>query len=892
MSLRSGVRLGPYEIVSLVGAGGMGEVYRARDTRLGRSVAIKVIGSGYGNHPEMRRRFDTEARLVAQLDHPRIGALFDVGHDEAIDYVVMEFIEGKTLADRIAQGPLAFAEWIGYAIEIAAGLAYAHARGVEHRDLKPGNILLTASGVKIIDFGIGKLRESDEHPSNTVASLKTLPLPTATPGSLPGTTAYLSPERLQGRRADHRCDIFAFGALMYEMATGRRAFDGPTPADVVAAILTADPPPLSGSEPRLAEIDWLISRCLKKAPEDRWQSMADVEAILKRIARTTSKPGPVERHAAAAAAPRIVAVSILAAVAIAGLAWLTSRGSRAAPPPRAVVFTVPPLPASGFTPTESSVQSPQIAVSPDGRSLAFVATGVDGVSQIWLRAIDAVMAQPLPGTVDATYPFWSASSRSIGFFSHGELKRIDVDAGPARTLAPARAGKGGTWSADDTILFTPDTNGGINRIAADGSVHEQTVVSTSRRETSHRWPQFLPDGRHYIYFAKSADDAQSGIRFASLDAPGGDTLVVRTNFGAIYAPPAYLLYVSEGALLAATFDTRHGRLMDDPVTIVERIATSSNFYGAFSASTNGVLAYATSVSPGELAWMGRDGRRIGSAAGPGQYVDFQLSPNNRYIAVGQADQHSDRSDLHLIDLLRGSNLRLTTSPATDASPVWSPDGSRLMFRSNRERQHDLYVRPAAGGGADQLFLKSTVAKYPTDWSPDSAFIVYHASQPRTHYDVWAAPVDHPNQSRPLVQTEFDDVQGQISPTGRWLAYSSNQSSRFEVYVQPLHADGRKWQVSVGGGSDPKWRADEKEIFYLDGNGRMMSVGLSGGTDFDPGVPQPLFRLRDTAVIPPYLSAYDVQGDGERFLVRVSTEDMQTHPLNVVVNWLPTIRTAK
>jgi Tol biopolymer transport system component len=605
---------------------------------------------------------------------------------------------------------------------------------------------------------------------------------------------------------------------------------------------------------------------------------------------TSFRARPGDRRAPVSTSQRFLAAGIILALAAAGLAFFARRGpAPAAAPQRAVAFTVAPLPARGFT-TASSLQSPQFSVSPDGRYLAFVATGVDHLSQIWLRPIDASMARPLAGTVDAMYPFWSASSRSLGFFSRGQLKRIDIDGGPVRSLAAARAGNGGAWSADDTILFTREPTSGIYRLSPDGTVREQTVLSTSRRETSHRWPQFLPDGRHFIYFAKSADDTQSGIRLASLDAPG-DVGVVRSNVGAIYVPPGYLLYVSEHALLAASFDVAHGRLTD-PVMLVESIATSSNFYGAFSSSNNGVLAYATTVPPGELAWIGRDDQRLGVAAGPGQYVDFQLSPDSRYLAVAELEPQSDRADLRLIDLVRGGNLRLTTSPATDASPVWSPDGTRLAFRSNREGQHDLYVRQAAGGGPDELFVKNLVAKYPTDWSPDGAFILYHAFDERTHYDLWAALVDHPTQPRPLLQTEFDEVQGQISPSGRWLAYTSNQSSRFEVYVQPLRDDSRKWQVSIGGGSDPKWRADEKEMFFVGSDGRMMSVGLTGGTAFDPGAPRPLFRFRDIDVSSPFLSAYNVQRDGQRFLVPASIEELSTHPLNVLVNWSVPVRAAK
>ena len=881
-ALAPGMRLGPYEIMALAGAGGMGEVYRAHDTRLGRVVAIKVIGSAYSDHQEMRRRFETEARLAAQLDHPRIGAVYDVGSDGGVDYFVMEYIEGRTLAVRLAEGRLPFAEMIGYAIEIAAALAYAHRRTVEHRDLKPGNVLLTPSGVKVIDFGLGKLR-LDERPSDRTATMKTTPLPAIQPGSVPGTPGYLPPERLQGLRADHRSDIFAFGAVLYEMAAGRRAFDGATPADLVAAILTTDPPPIAGSEPALADVDWVVRRCLRKAPDERWQSMADVEAVLKRIASTTSRPRPVTTRAAMSLGFPVLAAAIAVALVLGGLA-LRARGGAApaAAPLRPVALTVPPPPGTEFTPTESSVRSPQLAVSPDGRYLAFVASGADRVSQIWLRPIDSTLARPIPGTANAIYPFWSASSRSIGFFSDGHLKRIDIDGGPARTLADAPNGRGGAWNADDVILFSPATSEVIYRVSAGGGAVQQTVMSSSRRDTSHRWPQFLPDGRRFIYLARSVDDDQSAICLASLDAPG-DAIVVRSGFGALYTP-GRLLYVSEGVLFASSFDVAHARVIGEPVALVDHVATSSNFYGAFSASSNGVLAYASSTSQAELAWMGRDGRRLGLVAGPGRYVEFHLSPDSRYLAVAEVEAHSDRADLRLLDLVRGANLRLTTSPATDASPVWSPDGTRLAFRSNREQIHDLYIRPAAGGGEDQLFLKTSAAKYPTDWSPDGSFVVYHTNGKRTQHDVWVVPVDHPDQPRPVVQTEFDEMQGQISRSGRWLAYTSNQSSRYEVYVQPWQPDGRKWQISTDGGSDPKWRADDKELFYIARDGRLMSVDLSTVPTFDPGTPRPLFPVPDSAPVAPFLSVYDVQRDGQRFLVRVPTEDRQTHPLNVLVNW--------
>jgi len=636
--LEPGVRLGPYEIMALDGAGGMGEVYRARDTRLGRVVAIKVIGLGFGEDAEMRRRFDEEGRLAAQLDHPRICAVHDVGHDTGVDYLVMEYLEGRTLADRLKAGPLPFGELLGYAIEIAAGLAYAHRRGVIHRDLKPGNIVLTRSGVKIVDFGLATVRQAVSHHTSTdVAGMNTVPLTPPVANAIIGTAQYLPPERIYGHEIDHRGDIFGFGAVLYEMATGRRAFDGSTPATLIAAILTSEPPRIPDTTPS-ATIDWIVRECLKKDPTERWESMRDVESVLKRIASAYSsgldQPHDRPRRTIMRSA-QLAALLVVAAIAGIALIAVESRSARVDhSSPIAVV--VPPPSGAGFTPTESSKQSSQLAISPDGQTLAFVASTEDGVPQIWIRRLDSPVPHAIAGTDRASYPFWSASSHSLGFFAGRQLKRVDLDGGPPRALASAPNGRGGTWSLDDVILYAPQTDGTIFRVSAAGGP-SQPATAVRANEVSHRWPQFLPDGRHFLYFARSADEKQC-ILLGSLD---GQTVTEVTDspVGGVFMPPDQLLYVSDGVLLAASFDPAAGRLRGDPVPVVDRIATSSNFYGAFSASTNGVLAYATSASFAELVWVGRDGRRLGVAAPRGSFVDFRLSPDGRYVAVADVDAH-------------------------------------------------------------------------------------------------------------------------------------------------------------------------------------------------------------------------------------------------------------
>ena len=887
MALDAGMRVGPYEILGLVAAGGMGEVYRARDSRLERIVAIKVVGSAMGNDPDMRQRFDSEARLAAQLHHPRIAAIHDVGHDGGVDYLVMEFIEGQSLAERIAAGALPFSELVGYAIELAAGLGYAHRRGVVHRDLKPSNILITPNGLKIIDFGLATLRQEEHRPSDEIAAMKTTPRRKTEADCIPGTAGYVPPERLQGFSADHRTDIFAFGAVLYEMASGRRAFDGATPADLIAAVLTAEPPPLTGGDPAIDELDWVVRRCLRKPPDERWQSIVDVEAVLKRIASASARR-PANDAAIAQPPSRRTIISVASAAAaiaaaIGALGVLALQRPIAVDRPQPVALSIAPPPNGAFTPTESSVQSPQLAISPDGRAVAFVASGANGVPQIWVRALDSTDVLPVPGTEHAAYPFWSASSRSIGFFTDRQLKRVDLDGTPPRALASAPDGRGGSANADDVILFSRATTDAIYRLNADGSVVQQTKLSASQGDTSHRWPQFLPDGRHFLYFSRSGNGVPSSIRIASIDG-GEDRVVVESGVGAVYGS-GQLFYVSDGALLAAPFDAGRGRLTGGAVPVVSDVAISSNFYGAFSASVNGALAYAMKASTSELVWMARDGRRLGVAAPRGGYVDFRLSPDGRHLAIAEIEQHSGLSDLRLLDLQRGTNSRLTTSPATDASPVFSPDGTRLVFRSNRERGvHDLYLRPFSGGH-DELFVSGPVAKSPTDWSRDGSIVVYHADDENTHHDIWAAALADPAHPRALVQTEYDEMQGQLSPSGRWLAYASNQSSRLEVYVQRTDNDSRKWPISTDGGSDPKWNPDEKQLYYIAGDGRLMSVDITSATMLEPGTPRPLFPLRDVGRLAPYPSAYEVHPDG-RFLVREPIQDPHTLPLNVVVNWSP------
>jgi Tol biopolymer transport system component len=866
----------------------MGEVYRAVDGRLGRGVAVKVIRSGgFGDRSEMRQRFEREARLAAGLEHPRICAVFDVGCEGEIDYLVMEFLEGESLAVRLQRGPIPARELLGCAIEIASALACAHQHGIVHRDLKPANIFLTRNGVKLLDFGLAKLRQAGALPSPQMADLQTAALPAAVDRAVPGTPPYIPPERLEGADADHRSDIFAFGAVLYEMATCARAFDGATPAALIAAIISAEPPPMGGRGTTTPEIEWVVRRCLRKAPDERWQSMSDVEAILKGIASGIPLGAGGSPAATAGRSPRhawLIGAGLVVMLAVAAASLYATRrpGDAAAAPLVAVL--VPPPPDGRFTTTESSVQAVQLAISPDGRHLAFVAAAANSGSQLWVRDIDSPTPRPVAGSAGAMYPFWSADSRSIGFFTEAELRRVDLDGGVSRLLAAAPNGRGGDWNADDVILFAPQAAGGIYRINADGTGLAPVMTPAAERgETSYRWPHFLPDGRQFVYFARSIQEPNTGIYEAALDAPAA-TLLVRSEFGAAYAPPGRLLYIEEGALVARDLDVARKRLTGPPITITDHVGASSNFYGAFSASRTDTIAFGSSASTSELVWFNRSGDRLAQAAGRSRYVDFAIARDGRSLAVAEVDPRTEHADIHLIDLQRGTNLRLTTDPATDASPLLAPDGDRIVFRSNRHRVHDLYARSLIGTGAEELLLSTPSAKYPTAWSPDGTLIVFHAYDDRTRWDIWATSPDRSEPPRTLVRGDFNEVQGQISPNQRWLAYTSDESSRPEVYVQPLQGSGRKWRISTDGGSDPHWRADGRELFYVSPAGQLMAVSVQPDRELEPTRPQQLFRVPMPQVTGPYSTMYQVDRSGDRFVVRLPLEDLRTLPLTLLINW--------
>jgi serine/threonine protein kinase len=875
MPLEPGTRLGPYVIEALAGAGGMGEVYRARDRRLGRIVAIKIIAAALGAQPEMRRRFDDEARIAASLDHPRICAVYDVGHDADLDYLVMELVEGRSLAARISAGPLPLRELIGYAIEMAQAMAYAHARGIVHRDLKPGNVLLTSAGIKIIDFGIGKLRRDGQMASGAVAHKKTAPLAFTSPGSIPGTAQYVPPERLQGGEGDHRSDIFAFGTVVYEMASGRRAFEGSSPADLVAAILTSDPPPLIGDEPGVAELDWVVRRCLRKNPEERWQSMVDVEAILKRMAASTSSPVTAASKRPLSWAINRWTTSAASVLGVLAVLAFVPYFAGTAPDPKPTRFEIYPPP--GWV-IETGKPNP-LSISPDGRRIVFAASK-DGRGLLWVRSLETVDAEPLTGTDNGYAPFWSPDSRYLGFFTtDAKLKTISVTGGSLMTVCDGCRGEG-TWGRSGLIVFAPGRTGvPLQKVPASGGT-PTPATALGKDEITHRRPNFLPDGQHFLYYVNQAAAAGPGY-VASLD-PAEPRRRVSDDWRRSFYAGAHVLFARESTLMAQPWDAWRVAPRGDAFAIVEGIQTP-NTAPVFSASENDVLVYQNRPPhDGQLVWFNRRGERLGVLGAPADYGDIEVAPDGKRVAVTLSDAARGRRILSLLDVARGVTARFTTTAKPEYAPIWSPDGNRIAFSCSRSST-DICQRSSNGAGAEELLLSTNRPKVPVAWSPDGRFILYIAPGVDDHQvTLWVLPLVGDRKPFPFAEIDTLGGSGQFSRDGRWIAYVSGETGRDEVYIASFPDSGRKTRVSSSGGSYPRWRRDGTELFYITPipEAKLMSAPLvRRGAAVEVGAVRTLF---DPHVSRSGRYMYDVSPDGQRFLVNTIDEAAQT--INVVLNW--------
>jgi Tol biopolymer transport system component len=882
MSLPSGTKLGRYEIRSKIGEGGMGVVYRARDERLNRDVAIKVLPAALSKDPDRLRRFEQESQAAGALNHPNILAVYDVGtHDDA-PYIVSELLEGESLKGRLDEGPLPQRKAINYAVHIAQGLAAAHEKGIIHRDLKPDNLFVTGDDrVKILDFGIAKLvaPNNEDKPQTEIATRKVQ----TDPGTVVGTVGYMSPEQVRGKHVDHRSDIFSLGAVLYEMLSGQRAFRRDTAIETLNAILKEEPPELATANlsipPAMERVVW---HCLEKSPERRFQSANDVAFALDALsgvgaARTTQEtlvtPGGRARWITTERLLWASMCAVLLAATLLFAYWSRRQTTR----PRAVRLAV-------VTPPDALPS--RVTVSPDGQRLVFIANAADGKRVLWVRWLNSVTAQPLAGTEGADSPFWSADNRFVAYFAAGKLLKVDISGGRPQILCPASENRGGAWSPNGTIIFAGSE--GLYRVSSQGGAAALTTKAAPKEE-AHRWPQFLPDGNHFVFLADAGTAEDHHIRLGSLDSQESQIL-----FGAIsrivYAPPGYLLYVNQGALVARAFDANSLKVTGEPVTVVEHVAeVGPNHEYDFSVSDDGVLAYQSGNPNAQLTWLDRDGKKLKTAGETANYADVMLSPDGRRAAVGILDADDRLEDVWVADLDRNSTSRLTFDPNADGDPVWSPDGSRILFSSNRagNGQANLYLKSSAGAGDDELLFQSDSEKYPHSWSKDGQNIFFENWIPKAKSAIWVLPLTGDRQPKPVLQSNsFDQATPKISPDGRFLAYSSNESGRYEVYVQPFPTTGGKWQISSGGGGLPIWRPDGKELFFLVEGGKLMSVEIKTEGGFQTGVPRQLFqaniKYRGQGV------PYDVRADGQAFLVNLYSERNSVAPLTIVLNWTATL----
>ena len=883
MSLASGSRLGPYEILAPAGAGGMGEVYKARDTRLDRLVAIKILPTHLSSNPELKQRFEREARTISALNHPSICVLHDVGHQDGVDFLVMEYLEGESLAERVTRGPLPIDQVIRIGTQVAEALDRAHRQGVVHRDLKPANVVLTKTGAKLLDFGLAKILEPVAGP--VISSMSVLPTQQrdlTAQGTILGTLQYMAPEQLEGKEADPRTDIFALGMMIYEMAAGKKAFEGRSQASLIAAILEREPAALSAVQPGIPQaLERLVKICLAKEPEDRWQTAHDVALQLRWIA----EGGSLAEFPAVAPARRKGRERLwmtIAAVACAGaLALLAFILFKPEPPKTRLQFSLFPPENTSWTPFNS------IALSPDGRKLAFYADSRDGLGRLWLRPMDSAAAQPLPGTEigNASFPFWSPDSRYVGFFAERKLKRIDTTGGGPQTLCESEDMSGGTWNQNGIILFSPAARRGIQKIpAVGGSPASITQLDDSRQETAHVWPVFLPDGKHFLFLARSAKSELNGIFVGSLDG-GKPRFLLNSDSGAVFAPPRSLLFMRGGALQAQDFDPKRQTVSGEPRLVAENVGMNLAYhYGAFTASDNGLLAFRSGSAGGrELVWIDRKGVRGDPLVPVSNFVDPDLSPDGKRVVLALGDVLGTRSEIWIVDLVRSVSTKLTFNPSDSATPVWSPDGKYIYYTSRGEKAMDIFRKAADGSDEQTLIYASDEDKALEDISPDGRYLLFDSGVNSGNFDLWMLPLEKGAAAVPLAKTTSQEGAGHVSPDGKWVAYVSDESGEPQVYLRSFPQLGGKWQVSASGGAQPQWSRDGKEIYYLGIDGSLQAVSMqAAGSTPQIGAAVQLFTR--SLNIFSMRNHYTPSLDGQRFLFTLNASNAGPVPMTVLVNW--------
>lgn len=865
----------------------MGEVYRARDTRLDRTVAIKILPEQLSKDPIRKQRFEREAKTISSLNHPNICTLHDIGSQDGVDYLVMECVEGETLAKRLERGPLPLDQVLKFGAQVADALDKAHRAGIVHRDLKPGNIMLMPAGAKLLDFGLAK-------PVAPAASGATLTVVATTPttpmtqeGTVVGTFQYMSPEQVEGKELDGRSDIFSLGAVLYEMLTGHRAFEGKSQLTVASAILEREPAPVGSVKPMTPPaLDHAISRCLAKDREERWQTARDVFLELEWAGASSAE--------AARAAPMLrkghgwglwfaATVVVGSALFVAGYFW------RPEPAAQLIRVSLPPPPDGAYTSLSSL--SGWLAVSPNGQLLVFAAQAKGSGPQLWVRALDTLVSRPLDGTQDGFAPFWSPDSQWIAFFSRGKLKKVEASGGPVETLCDAPLGRGGTWNREGLILFSPNLSQPLYEIAATGGMARPlTQIDASRQEVTHRWPTFLPDGKHYIFFVRGANQGATGI-YGGVLGSNQHTLLMASSVNGVFAEPGYLLFLRGDTLMAQPFDGKRMQVTGAAVQVATGISfTPTISSGSFSVSQTGMLVYSSegAVIGRELGWYDRQGKQVAKLGSP-EYASYpELSPDGKQLAIRLFTQPGGSFEVWVYDLARGVHARESFTALTGVAPIWSPDGLQIAYSHSVPQisGDHMHVLKVGGTGKEELleqpFLES-LANYPSSWSADGNFLLFDRQDKSGKISVWVLPMQGNRKPYPFLETQFNVHLAKFSLDGRWVAYVSNDSGQDEIYVSPFPGPGARVQVSAGGGTQPRWRKDGRELFYLSPQAKMMAAEVvAGAQDFRVGTVRELFALSGLGAVPGYL--YDVTSDGQKFLVIQDFVHTSTAPLTLVVNW--------
>jgi len=879
MPLAPGTRLGSYEVTAVLGAGGMGEVYRARDTRLGRDVAIKILPESFARDAERMRRFEQESRAVAALNHPNVLSVFDTGTQQGVPYLVCELLEGSSFRDLLGQGPIPARKSVEYARQIADGLAAAHEKGIVHRDLKPENLFLTSSGrVKILDFGLAKMPAAgiaSAVPDNATATLAAA----TSPGVVMGTNGYMAPEQVRGEAVDHRADIFSFGITLYEMLTGQRAFQRETSIETLNAILKEDPPEVDAEKLRVAPgLERIVRHCLEKKAADRFQSARDLMFALGSLSDTAVR---VETHAAPSRGRslRFAAVAALGVtfVALVGY-WASAR--------RGVLereeYAIP-------VPGEVS----HLAISTDGKWLAFVSPGETGAPVVYVQRIGSPDARPLAGSEGASYPFWSPDDAYVAFFAQGKLRKVELTGGAPQNLVSVGTGpRGGTWSRNGVILYSREAGGGLWRVNADGTgAAPVTDKLLQGNESTHRWPFFLPDGDHFLMFAGNfarSEAGSNGIYLSSLSK--SEKVLLATARSSAQFSSGRIYYVDpNGALVAAPVDVAGGRAAGAPQVIAGNVAQSpSTYYGTFAISENGTLLYgADSVTNhSQLTWFNAAGKELGRVGTVSVMANPALSPDGKRVAFDSNDFKANNVDVWILDLGKGSGSRFTFDPSEEVTPVWSRDGTTIAYRTIRNIVSNIQLKKANGLEPDKPLpdlANNAWDIMPNSWAPGDREILCTIQKPQGISDLVLQPVDS-GQPRNFLSGPSSETNGQISPDGKWVVYAGNETGGWEIYVTTFPATAGKWQVSRGGGTEPRWRGDGKAIFYIGPKQMLTEADVSTEGTFSTSPPRDLFPIHPRAQISSTdLFTYDVTADGKRFLVNQYVKPERVPPLNIVLH---------